>query len=280
MICWICSYPRSGSAWTRQTLEQRFYRPVAKSPPNWDAGAYADDLVTHASFRRAGEDAVAYSLLAPNAAEVFILKEAHRALRDSRYRRKLDDDPRHFFVKTHAPVINKNFPNEKILFLVRHPLAALVSYKRFLQAVRGSDISLERIMNGELSGPRDYLSYTNRFLDYCADRPEYIIQRYEDKVLHYDRCVLDLADFLCITPNSESEKRPADNPLYASEMKALSIGKMSSWIDAVTAEEREMVESRYRGILTRLGYRMPSESDIAEYRARGDVSLAKDFGVP
>jgi hypothetical protein len=277
MITWICSYPRSGSAWTRQTLEQLFEQPVCLAEPKSGYERYVRLLSQHLGFKKVEEDEIAGGLTSASGRPVWILKDGYTVIRNPSLRKQIAADKREFYIKSHAPTFPSYDENERIFFMVRHPMAVFASYKRFLLERRGIEISLEELITKRDGGRMDYIEYTERFLAICQNNPRHLIQRYEDKRLNYEGAIRNLEHFVGRKALSIHEAPASDYPIYDPVLRRISQSKMTGWVGNVTPETLATFESRFAPLLARLGYRMPTDADCAALDAGRDVALATNI---
>ena len=270
MIYWICSYPRSGSAWTRQTLEQRFQ--LAVNFVNGDYSKPIENLCNNLNFTFHNEDSLAAQLKAPNGRTSWILKDSKSILKNMELRQELAADKRIFFIKSHLPAFKNYFSGEHVLFLVRHPMAVLTSYKRFLKKIQHIDVSLEDLIEGRTKR-KDYIDYTQEYLKVCKGNPKHLIQRYEDKTINYEQTIQKLESFLDMPSISNSELPPSLYPNYEPRLRELSLAKMASWFDDVSPEEIALFESNFDNIMIELGYRMPTKAEYSRLAQGEDLPL-------
>ena len=271
MITWICSYPRSGSAWTRQTLEQLFEQPVCV--PEAESFRYVRSLGRHLGFVKTTEDSLAYGLTSKHGQKVWILKDTGRLLNDDAFRNIVADDDREFYVKTHGSAYPEYNPGERVFFIVRHPIAALTSYQRYLKTVRYQTVSLEDLIHGNTDLRADFVTYTEQFLNVCESDSRHLLQHYENKHLHYEDAVRQLAVFVGRPALSVAEAGADNYPTYTSKLKKLSRSKMTSWMGTIPGKTLTSFEQRYALLLKRLGYRMPKLADVIFAEEGGDPAL-------
>jgi len=273
MIAWICSYPRSGSAWTRQTLEQLFEQPVCLAEPKSGYERYVRMLGETLGFKKVEEDDLAGGLVSVSGRLVWVLKDGFPVIRDASLRKRIASDPREFYIKSHAPTFASYHRDERVFFMARHPMAVFVSYKRFLKERRGIEITLDELIAKRDGGRMDYIEYTERFLALCNSDERHLVQRYEDKRLDYDGAVRNLERFLGRQALPVREMPPSEYPIYDPVLRRISQSKMTGWLDSVSPETLKLFEQRFAPLLSRLGYRMPNEEDYAALDAGRDVAL-------
>jgi hypothetical protein len=273
MIKWICSYPRSGSAWTRQTLEQLFEQPVCLAEPKSGYERYVRMLSQHLGFKQVEEDEIAGGLVSATGRLVWVLKDGFPVIRDASLRKRIASDRREFYIKSHAPTFASYDKNESVFFMVRHPMAVFVSYKRFLKERRDLEISLEELITKRDGGRMDYIEYTERFLALCLSDERHLIQRYEDKRTDYDGAVRKLERFVGRQALSAREMPPSEYPIYDPVLRRISQSKMTGWLESVPPETLKLFKERFAPLLSRLGYRMPNETDYAALDAGRDIAL-------
>lgn len=274
MIFYVACYPRSGSAWTRQTLEHCFGRVVTGTHASTQQHqSYIDSLLTKGGFTIHDEDSGVLCLLSPYQQKTYLLKDPAK-LSDKSFRMDIAADSREIFVKSHSPAMGGYLLGESIIFLVRHPAASLSSYQRFFQHFRGKNFSVRDILTSiapAVSGP--FAGYVKSYLSTLPTFPHLII-RYEDKTLDYHRTLKALGQFIKAEPVTNSQPNPLDYPVYAEGHKQIVIAKMSSWMGNLTTEDMQAIHLHCAEQMEVFHYRFPTKNDYEVWQQTGDVCLA------
>jgi Sulfotransferase domain/Wzt C-terminal domain len=125
-IVYLASYPRSGNTWLRNLIEFYFDRKVSSLYPEWQdnfavEGNGQNDLFV--AYRNLFEPIKTRNKLMNGIREIF----------NNDLRGLLTNLDNHFFIKTHELPYERFIPEEAVVYIVRHPAAAIWSYYNYLR---------------------------------------------------------------------------------------------------------------------------------------------------
>ena len=143
MLVYLATYPRCGNSFLRGMIVE-----------NWDYWVSTVYPVPREAIA-AKWSAIGYAPLADGLA-AYSRGTPRRMIQPgcALDRERLAADPAIFFIKTHELPFERYFPGEVVIQMVRHPVAAIWSYKRLLDRTKDRDYDILDVSAGKVQfGP-------------------------------------------------------------------------------------------------------------------------------
>lgn len=248
MLVYLASYPRCGHSWIR-TLLSKNWNLVATHDGSYDIKGYQN-----------GYPGFNFQLDADSRFAIYFDANNNKYRRmwmpgqtlDKSIRAELADSEELFFIKTHGLPQKKYLPGEKKVQIIRHPGGALVSYCKYINAYKNTNISLREVIQGNT--PHGCWSQYHRLWSE-VDR---LVIRYED--LHKEEPVQTrlLGKYLNLTEEpthfgflqQERQRNPARYP----------DGTLDGWLQKISTEELTELWSTHGEVASLFGYNTTNAS--------------------
>ncbi len=148
-LIYLSSYPRSGNQWFRNLIEHYFDRRVSSLYPEPGCGNLEMNL--DGSF---GSTFSEFQTIYPPVTTLRRLVHGCGPILDVQARDMLTRTDEYFFVKTHEPPFDQYLDKEGVIYIVRHPGAAIWSYFHYLQDYHSNtalELTLEEVILGNVT---------------------------------------------------------------------------------------------------------------------------------
>jgi hypothetical protein len=249
-LIYLASYPRSGNLWLRNLIEHYLDRRVSSVYAEAEAA-----LPTPGGTLEPGEFVEYENLQAPVQKHLRLSFGCGDFLTPS-LRQHLTTISETFFVKTHEYPFDQYEDREGVVYLVRHPAAAIWSYYWFIQdhALPGHDrLALEDVVAGEvLFG--SWSEHVGRWLSIRAALGErFVLVKYED--LSDELAVCRLISGLSGLPRrSILGSFPPFERWQPSNPRLYRQGRPDDWRTGLSAKQKALVVEKHGPVMKELGY--------------------------
>lgn len=253
MLVYLATYPRCGAALLRDTIAINWGLATANL---YEPVVWSDELEVSPTSCPA--------LLAYNAGPVRrrMLKSPVRGTLTPDVRQRLAASPELFLLKTHERPPSETFDGEIAIQMVRHPGAALVSYWRLQNRLKGEDLSFNLFNGGARTGGlwgEYHAAWSNT--DMPLNR-----MRYEDYLDQPGAIVWWLASALGLpapanpkifTMRDAHARNPVRNPGAG----------VNGWKDALTPAKIARLWELHGDVAAGLGYDIDGRADHASFHS-------------
>jgi hypothetical protein len=263
MIIYIASYPRSGNSWLRNIIGLNWrYLTTSGYPDNWDdlkkksppKYKLNEDPTTSFGKGILPANSLANYLNPLTQERRFYLKPGCLSWFNEATRKFLAAEKELFFVKTHEKPYDIYYSGEKVLQIIRNPLAVISSYYTFSQDFDNSARFLTDLIAGDvLFG--SWSDYHQKWGEAAYSLGNsYLSISYED--LHSDEIAIgnQIGEFLNFTDSATAQRYYES--CHERNPKRYPTGIIDGWKSHLSLEHMQMIWLLHGDVAKKYGYDM------------------------